>query len=670
MKKIKVTSLLSLGIGLMVLWNLFLPVKAEERLFTRQMAVDTAISNSDEYQKLESELALKEVELTQAVKNIKLKKKNMSTFRWSPLINFKFPEQPNMEEEYEFNFKPIGIEIEIDVLNHKLSDQKLASAEEVNRTYTDLIIASRYVSFYEERLEELEDRLKRTRLEVKTGNRSENDVQVLEEKIKTAKNTISSKEGQLTEAKKILSDLCGMDLTVGYRFEEDFVELTLDRSKLKGFIQNTLDKDAGYYETSMNVISEKISLETNYSLMENQYGDKMGYISEYVKNALAGERIDTKGFKQKYDQFLQAIDSPWQGNIRILFLKIPKEWFKGEISGIRYVEDSSYSLYEASLSYQDAVLEKENQKKDLEQKVESEYANLVSLKNAYYALEDTGKKQNKEIEKNGILFRLGEVSQEEYLALLEEQETTRIETLEALGEYSNSIYSFDRLTCGAVTELIRAGGLGKNSVEAVYAKGAWYYMESLIQEQEFKLSVQIPVDFPVEITHYELWCNNILVGQRTEITETLRHLKLAVEDTKEVKLRFYNGEEFIDDCVIDPEENNGPLTIVQEYQAKKEESTEFGSYSYATNPITGMVTITLSPNPEEKIRYYRILNKKGIPLAGEEPLPIQEDFVYLGILADSLKDMQLELYDEGKGLLYRGYFETGNSKLKKEVVIE
>lgn len=670
MKKIKVTSLLSLGIGLMVLWNLFLPVKAEERLFTRQMAVDTAISNSDEYQKLESELALKEVELTQAVKNIKLKKKNMSTFRWSPLINFKFPEQPNMEEEYEFNFKPIGIEIEIDVLNHKLSDQKLASAEEVNRTYTDLIIASRYVSFYEERLEELEDRLKRTRLEVKTGNRSENDVQVLEEKIKTAKNTISSKEGQLTEAKKILSDLCGMDLTVGYRFEEDFVELTLDRSKLKGFIQNTLDKDAGYYETSMNVISEKISLETNYSLMENQYGDKMGYISEYVKNALAGERIDTKGFKQKYDQFLQAIDSPWQGNIRILFLKIPKEWFKGEISGIRYVEDSSYSLYEASLSYQDAVLEKENQKKDLEQKVESEYANLVSLKNAYYALEDTGKKQNKEIEKNGILFRLGEVSQEEYLALLEEQETTRIETLEALGEYSNSIYSFDRLTCGAVTELIRAGGLGKNSVEAVYAKGAWYYMESLIQEQEFKLSVQIPVDFLAEITHYELWCNNILVGQRTEITETLRHLKLAVEDTKEVKLRFYNGEEFIDDCVIDPEENNGPLTIVQEYQAKKEESTEFGSYSYTTNPITGMVTITLSPNPEEKIRYYRILDKKGIPLAGEDLLPIQEDFVYLGILADSLKDMQLELYDEGKGLLYRGYFETGNSKLKKEVVIE
>lgn len=654
--------------GLLLLWNMSLTTKAEERLFTRQMAEDTAISNSDEYRKLESELALKKAELTQAVKNIKLKKKNMSTFRWSPLINFKFPEQPNLEEEYEFSFKPVGLEIEIDILNHKLSDQKLASKEEVNRIYTDLIVASEYILFYEKRLETLEERLNRTKLEVKTGQASENDVEILEEKIKTIKSTLSSQKNRLTEAKKKLSELCGMDLTIGYRFEKEFVELDLNRSKLKGFIQNTLDKDAGYYETSMKAISEKISLETNYGLMENQYGDKMGYISEYVKNALAGERIDSKGFKQKYDEFLQAIDSPWQGNIRILFLKIPKEWFKGEISGIRYVEDSSYSLYEASLSYQDALLEKTNQKKELEQTVEDEYQNLVSLKNAYYALRDTKKKQEKEIEKNAILFRLGELTQEEYLSLLDEQEETQISALEALGEYSNSIYSFDRLTCGAITELIQSGG--RNSVEAVYADGARYYMDSLIQEQEFKLSIQIPVKFPLEITHYELWCNDTRIGERTEITEIIRHLKLAVEDATEVKIRFYNGEEFIDDCVIDPEENSGPLSIVQEYKANKDETAEIGSYSYSTNPMSGAVTISLKTNPVEEIGFYRILNKKGSPLAGAALVPVKESFVYLGILTGSMEEMILEFYDEDESLLYRGYFDTVNMKLKKEVIME
>ena len=657
--------ILPLLLAVVLLFDSF-PVLAAKQKLTRDTAEKLAINNSDDYLKLESELALKEVELVQAVKSIKLKKKNMSTFRWSPLINFKFPEQANFEEEYEFTFKPIQLEAEIDVLKHKLSDQKLADKEEVNNVYTKIVVAQEYLSYYEGRLEELEKRVERTKLEMKTGNRSKDDVQFLEEKIKTLKNKQVSEESKLMEAKKDLSEICGIDVTTGYEFQKEFAWLDLSRTKLPLFIESTLDGDTAFYETSMNVVTQKIALETNYRLMENQYGDKMGYISEYVKTALADQKIDSRAFKQKYDEFLKAIDAPWQGNIRILFLKIPKEWFKGEISGIRYVEDSSYSLFEAALSYQDAVLEKKNQKAELEGRVETEYNTLVSLRKAYDTAKQAVENNKKDLEKNAILYRMGELGQEEYLALLDEFEELQIEMLGAMAEYSNALYTYDRFTCGGISALLTSGTAGRSSVEAVYADGAWYYLESIIQNEEFRISVNLPVDFPIDITHFELWCNNQQIGERTEIEKDIRHLKLALSDVEEVKLRFYADDEFIDDCLINPENNSGFLSIVSKYRVETEEDTTIGTYSYTRNSLTGMITLTLLPDAKEKVGYYRIFDKKGRVLGDGEKTDIKKGFVYLGLLAGSLEELQAEFYDEEENLLYKGYFDTVNTKLKKE----
>ncbi|MBR5578961.1 MAG: hypothetical protein IKW28_08210 [Lachnospiraceae bacterium] len=655
---------------ILLMTSLSFPVKAADSLLTRTAAQKLAIQNSNDYQKLESELALKEVELTQAVKNIKLKKKNMSTFRWSPLINFKLPEKANLEEEYEFTFKPIQLESEINVLKHQLSDQKLADQEKVNQVYTRIVVAGKYLEYYKERLQELETRTERTKLAVKTGNAAQSHVEALEEKIKTIKEKQIAEESKLIAAKKELSDICDMDVTTGYRFEEGMAWINLSRSQLPGLIQNTLDKDASFYETSMTVVTEKISLETNYRLMENQYGDKMNYVSDYVKTALEGQKIDSKAFKQKYDEFLKAIDEPWQGNIKILFLKIPKEWFKGEISGIRYVEDSSYSLFEAALSYLDAILEKENQQKELEGRIESEYNNLVSLRKAYDTAQSSLKKSKNELEKNGILYRLGEMSQEEYLSLLDEHEELQIEQLEALSEYSNGLYAYDRLTCGGITELLMTAKAQGSSVEAVYAQGAYYYLESLIQNEEFRLSISLPVDFPIDITDFELWCNNRQIGERTSIEESLRHLKLALSDVEEVKIRFYSDDEFIDDCLINPENNSGPLKIIQQYKSNSKTGAIVGSYSYTNNNITGLITLNLETEPIENIGYYRILNKNGKPLGQKEKLPIKQGLQYLGLLAGSLEELEIEFYDKEENLLYKGYFDTVNSKLKKEDTTE
>ena len=163
-----------------------------------------------------------------------------------------------------------------------------------------------------------------------------------------------------------------------------------------------------------NSAGHDFSLRTNYNLMSGQYGNKMNYISGYVNQVYAGSKVNKKAFKSAYEVFLQKIDEPWQGKKKILFIKIPKEWFKGAISGIRYVEDEPYALYEAALEYEDARLERENAQKDLTDEVTDTFENYVSLRNAYLAAVEAVNKAEKSLTAAESLNKLGELTNEEF----------------------------------------------------------------------------------------------------------------------------------------------------------------------------------------------------------------------------------------------------------------
>lgn len=647
-------------------------VQAAERLLTLDMVKKTALANSSDYEKLESELQVKEVSLKQAIKSIRLKQKNMSTFRWTPLLSFKFPEKPDLSEAYEFQFKPIEIQAEIDIVKHKMTDQMLSVYENVSNLYVDIVVLQDTISFNEDRLSSMETTLEKNRLRLKLGQATQSDIDAMEKAIKALNDKIAADKRRLEADKKKLSTAVGMDVTTGYQFENPFVDFSIQRNQLKDLIQYTLDRDENYYEVSMNATTSLISLRTNYNLMAGQYGGKMGYISEYVNQAIAGQKINGKAFKSKYEEFLVAIDAPWQGKKRILFIRVPREWFKGQISGIRYVEDEPYALYEAALEYQDALLEKNNAKQDLTQQVEDGFNNLISLRNTYMSLIEQVEDAKKQLEADAVLNRLGELTYDEYKASLDEYENMQNEMFEALALYSQALYSFDRLTCGGITALmegtgadLNAGSGGKSYVEDEYAEGAYYYMEPIIQEQEFRVGVGIPDDFDVSVSHFELWCDGTRVGDRTEIDKTIRHLALATDSVSEVKLRFYDGDTFVDDCVIDPDVYSGPLQIVKGYTTVSSESLEIGTYTSQTGSVTEMVTITLKPDASEQIAYYLVKNENGKYLVTSTPIPINTGFKYLPLMQGSMEQLTIEFYGEDSKLKYTGYFETGNLKLMK-----
>ena len=645
---------------------------AQGQLLTLDMAKKSGVANSPKLEKLESELNVKEASLRQAVKSIQVKKKNMSTFRWSPLLSFKFPEKPDLAEAYEFEFKPIQIQAQIDAIKHQMTDQRLQVYEDVSNLYVDMVILEEKIAFQEERLAVLERTLQKNRARLLTGEAAQGDVDAMERSRKALNDQIALDQRNLGADKKKLSELIGMDVTTGYRFEDPFVSSRMDRSSLSGLIEYTLDHDETYYEVSLDATTALTALRTNYQLMEGQYGGKMSYISDFVNQVIAGQKISQKAFKKQYEEFLQAIDEPWQGSVRILFIRIPKEWFKGQISGIRYVEDEPYALYEAALEYQDALLEKQNEERSLRQQVEASFNNLVSMRNAYDTLSEQVAQGEKSLQAEAALNRMGELTYEEYSTSLSAHEELQQERHEALGDYSQALYSFDRLTCGGVTALLEgtaadlnAGDGGESYVEEEYAEGAYYYIEPIVEQQEFRAGVSIPSDFEVEITHFELWCDQIQIGERTEIGSVIRHLGLSVDEVGEVKLRFYNNGQFVDDCIIDPEAYSGPLSIVREYQVREQEALQIGTYTVESHPETGLVGIALSPELSEGIGYYRIRNQEGSYLLGEELLPIDAQFRHLSLVQGGMEELVIEFFDEGSGLLYTGYFETGGQKLMK-----
>lgn len=640
------------------------------------------LAESDDYRKVKSKIALKEVKYKEAVKSIQLKKKNLSTFRWTPLLSFKFPEKAALADEYEFIYKPLQIQSEIRVLEHQLPDVKYEVREEISNLYTEIYTYQEKISNKTARLETMEENLKRNQAKVLTGQAKQSDVDKIESSITALQSSLAADMRAFESGKSELSDLTGIDLTTGYRFENPYKEATIERSSLDQLIQATLDRSQSYYEAKQTTKLALTSVDTNYSLMQNQYGSKMGYISSYVQQAKNGEKIKSDLFRNAYDQFLKAIDDPWQGTKRILFIKIPKEWFKGSIDGVRYVEDDPYILYTNVLEYQEALSDQKSLEKEITKSVEEAFENLVTAGNSYHSIQQQTQKAKEEMDRGKLKNQAGELEFEEYETLREAYEELQISELEALELYTTLLYSFDRLTCGAVTELLNGeeisleqGSQGESFV-ADKTKPS-YYITTLAEDNLFELGIYLPEESDIQITHFELWVDNVQIGERTEIDAVIRHLELDLSQTDKTVIRLYNGDEFVADCEIDPDEYQGSLNLPDDTAGKtdsvdKTDSAEpetkqlLGTYKYSRNKKTGLITFDIQPQEGLNIEKFRLLDAQGKAIYSDTPAEVGKGITYLAVLGNDLKNVRAELYDKDGNKLYTARLDTKSGKVVEE----
>ncbi len=633
---------------------------AEGKTLTLSQAVALATGVSREYKTTRSKIFLKQAEYEEAVKSIALKKKNMATFRWTPLLSFKFPEKADLADEYEFTYKPLQIQSEISSLNHKLSDIKYSVREEVSNLYVDIYTYQEIIAYKRKQLSVLEEDLKKNKARLAVGEALKEDVDLIESSIEGLNSEIALKERELENSKKELSDLISIDVTRGYAFENPYREADISRERLSYIEEETLKKSQLYYDAKLNTSLALTALNTNYSLMESQYGSKMSYISSYVAMAKSGAEIDSAEFKLYYGRFLTAIDKPWQGSIKILFIRIPKEWFKGAIDGVRYVEDDPYALYTSVLEYEEASKEQRQTEKDIRKQVDLTYENMITARNAYESVERQVKKSYEAMEKGRLKNKAGELPYSEYRDLKTEYENMELEKLEALKNYTQILYSYDRLTCGTITEIlneqelgINTGGSGGSFVTEDMSDGAYYYINTIVEENAFEIGVYIPEDCKASVNQFELWVEDTLIGERTPVGEMLRHLTLTINNERKVFLRLYEDGQFVSDAVINVSEYKGRLPI-EVAKRQKETEKKVGAVSYSENKTTGMVNLKVNISDEEEIKYYKLV-KDGKSILSNTPVSVEEELKYLSILIDDLSQVTVELYGGDMEKLMSGY---------------
>ena len=650
-----------------------LQVQAASKELSVEAAKGMALAESTDYSELKNKLALANSQYIQSVRSIKEKEKNQRTFRWSPILNFKFPEKPDLADQFEYTYKPMELQSQIDNLNHSIEDCVYGVYEDVSLAFIKVYVLQEKISYNEKRVASYQETLDKNKIRLRQGLANQADIDALEKKIEKLDATVASDSRTFEAQKKKLGNLIGIDVSTSYKFQSPFATASLNREIEDELIAYTLEHDDAFHQAKQATANGLLQLNTNYQLMESRYGSKMRMIDSFIAQAKKGEKLEGAAFKLKYNELLASVDQPWTGNWRILFIKIPKEWLKGAIDGVRYVEDEPYTLYESAIEYQGLYAEEQAMKKELTASVEDYYENYVSTQNTCQSLAKELQKKEKELKSAAIFNRTGEMTYEEYSLVQEEYEDLQMDYLDAKAAHSEILYTFDRLTCGALSAYMKGdsidlsvaqGGQSFVVIDAEKGEGIYYFIHSMVENNVFEVGLSVPEDFELAVSGFEIWVDGVQIGERTPVDKTIRHLALDIQDVNRVFIRLYDGETFLDDCDINPTVYSDKLTI-KSYRVETRESDLVGIYNLEHETAKGMVDVTLVPNPDQLAAFYNIKTAEGQYLIDETKKSIKDKFTYLSAAGNSLDDLIVCLYDKDGTLLYEARLQSADQTLRK-----
>lgn len=649
-------------------------VEARTQSISLKTAQSVGFKNSTEYALMKSELESLKVERESSVAALKLQEKRQKSFSWSPLLSFSLPETPSEAESYNYEYTPLELQSELDSKEHELDDEKNQINYDVANFFVSIYLLQEEIAYNEERLETYQKALTKNEKRLELGTGSQEDVDSIQSKVDSIEDSLTADKTDFEAKKKSLSTLIGIDVRSGYTFESPFVDGELDRTDLEYLIDYTLKNSQTYYEAQVETENALTSLNTNYKIMKNHYGSSdMSIIDSYITQARNGDSsLDKSAFKLAYKDFLTKIDSYWTGKKKIWFVKIPKAWFKGDTDGINYISDDQYVLYQNALDYLTAIQEQENIKQEITDEVTESFENYISTKKSLNDIDEQLVEKKEEVDKDKTLNLMGQMTYDEYADVQDEYEGLQLEKMQTWADYSDILYSLNRLTCDAIAKKLNLKTVsvssdtssGTSFAVETEGSGVYYYIKQLASESVFELGLTVTDDADVSLTDFELWVDGTQIGERTSLSGTIRHLTFDLESTQSVIIRIYNNNEFVDDCEIDPTVYSAKLDITTGYTVETEEDDQVGRYGIETNS-NGTVTINFIPDMDTDYEYYSIMTEDGDYLINDEQISISKDFTYLQLAKTSLEDLVINLYSESGSLEYQAKFDTSDKTLRK-----
>ncbi len=526
--------------------SVFSEVMAADRILTLEEIRTLAIENSTGVQNTKIDLVKKQIELRQAKEGIADTIKKESTIRFSLLFNIKFPEKHGMPKEIELLTKVPEIENDITILNEKKKSEALKSQTAAEQAYYDVLLAQHKEEAIVKQLEQMEQSQYVMDKQVKLAKAKRSDLEYIQDNIislqkEREQNIMSQNEKQLK-----LAALLGKDDFLGCTVSEQIQQTYFDRQQLQQILNYALENDFELYQKRQNRILAEKETDVVMGIYKNVYSKYMAEVESYIKSH-ENTKIDYEQFIARYQNTLDNIDSPWYGSyvINLIFFKIyiPKEWFKGEYSGTRYMEDEKYQLFLTLVERDKAIEEEKQAQKQLEQTIQTAYTTLKIMQSSIQQMEQNlaqnEMRYNKSLEDN----KKGIVSFTE----LESTRQSLFQQQEALYEtkidYAKSLSTFNSQTAGYVNYFL---GIAQSNQEE-YEMGqsvmdtATWHIKNNITDYNFMFSVVVPEEYGVD--SYQLYYEDVAVGEKTPISEMLTHLSVTYGDTTILTVNFYKGNQ-------------------------------------------------------------------------------------------------------------------------------
>ncbi|MDD3569609.1 MAG: hypothetical protein PHY44_00710 [Lachnospiraceae bacterium] len=622
-----------------------------------ETAKKLAVETSSDLQDVKIDRIKKQIELQQAKDGIRDTRKKDSTIRFSLLLNIEFPTGHGMPKEIELIMKVPQIQNEITVLNKQEPYETLKAQTKAEQAYYDVLQEQHNLRDIEDRLAETKRILSSIETKYKLGKGKKADVEYVKNQQKDLETSQQKSAANLDVKLKKLGGLVGKEVRYGYQFPEYFPEVSLQRNQLTAITEYAKANDFELFKTIQERKLAERDTEEILQIYKSKYGSYINDIEAYIRYN-EGKTMDYDKFIQMYNHTLTQIDSPWVGSyvIKILFFKIyiPKEWFKGEYSGTRYMEDQKYALF-VSLTERDKARKAEKDAiAELEDTVYNAYSNLKQMESAYSTATeslDTAKKDYEEQEKQN---KLGLVSFADLESTRQGVYTKQNGLYEMKMEYAKALSNFNLTTSGYITHLLSGGDFSSDTLKAgdTFLEAPTWYINNSLTQYNFEFGVNVPQDYGVD--EYQLFYEGMPVGDKLSIGNTLMHLPLTYGESTLMEVRFYQNGELKYKATFDGGQYDGELIMVQVSGSEPEVNTNVNKKEIKSKDNIGSWNISqadtlrskFSVNTDERVDYteYEVFlgeNSLGKTLKNSS-------ITTLGLYFSDKEKLLIRFYKDGK----------------------
>lgn len=524
----------------------------------------------------------KEIELKQAKDAIKDIRKKESTVKFSLLFNIKMPSKHGMPKEIELIMKVPTIQNEITVLKRQEKYERLKNKQKAESAFYDVLLENYNVNYATDRIADSSVTLKDISTKYKTGNGKKEDVEYVENQLDGFKTKQQNSILNLNNNKKTLGNIINSDVTAGYDFTEYFPEANISRDMLPQIIEYSKQND---FELFKKTQARKLAEKNAYEILQvykSKYSKYIGDIESYI-NSHKDTEIDYEEFIKKYNYTLYNIDSPWYGAyvINLLFFKIriPKEWFKGEYSGTRYMEDQKYALFVALAEKDKAVKAEKDAETSLENSIYSAYNNLKQMEASYKNVTDEMEKIKADYEEKKQKNKMGLLSFSSLESVKDSFYEKQSSAYEMKMSYAKALSSFNLTTSGYIDNLLSGGSFSTSDLESgtTFADKASWYIKNPLTEYNFEFGVNIPGEY--DVNYYQLFYDNQPIGTVTPIDEPIIHSPLTYNDTSLLEVRLFKDGNIKYKAYFDAGQYEGELDVKAVSENTSSVGEAFGKWS-------------------------------------------------------------------------------------------